>query len=621
MSATRSPRPTSLRLRILATTDLHANLCPYDYYSDGPRAGIGLVQLANEIETARAEVHGTLLFDNGDFLQGTPIGDMAAAQKAEPEDATHPVLQVMHSLTYNGGTVGNHEFNYGLPFLEKTVARANHPIVLANVVRAGGTADDTVFPPFAVFPHDLTDDTGATQTLNIGIIGFTPPQIMNWDNRFLRGKVEARDIVETARHFVPHMKAAGADLIIALCHSGIGPEAHRPMMENAAVPLAAIDGIDVILAGHTHQKFPDDTREASAAIDPINGSLHGKPAVMASFWGQTLGQIDLWLEWGNSAWRIARHHTTLRPTCADGPIPEKVRAAADEGHRATLDYIRAPVGRTLRPLHSYFSQLGMDHGLQVVADAQRDFMAGRLRDAGLDHLPLLSSVSPFKAGGHAGPLHYTDIPEGPVAIKNVADLYLYPNSICAVALTGAEIRDWLERAAGQFAQIRPDEGEQILLNPRFACYNFDVLDGLEYAFDLSQASRFDAVDGDLVDPAARRVVRMNYRGKPAADTDRFIVITNSYRAGGGGRFPHMSPDRIVHEAPQTNRDVVLDYIRRAAPLNPTPTKTWDFVPMGGVDVVFETGVGSTAYPEDAASAGLTPIGETDRGFMRYRLSL
>ena len=246
-------------LRLMETTDLHVHVFPYDYYSDKPRDTVGLSRVASIVKELRDEATNSLLLDNGDFLQGNPMGDYIAYERGMKEGDSHPIITAMNTVGFDAATIGNHEFNYGLDFLMKSMAGADFPAVLANVALETGASplqDKTLFKPYTIMDRTLTDGAGATHPIKIGFIGFVPPQIMNWDSRHLVGNVIARDIVETAKAYVPQMKEEGADIIIALSHSGIGPADAADGMENASVPLAAIDGIDAILTGHHHAEFP-----------------------------------------------------------------------------------------------------------------------------------------------------------------------------------------------------------------------------------------------------------------------------------------------------------------------------------------------------------------------------
>src|SRR5580700_666278 len=117
-SSLASPKPR-LRLRLLGLTDLHANLYPYDYYRDCPDHSVGLARAASLVAEARREVPNCLLFDDGDILQGTPLGDLAAEAIIADPKAVHPVIAAMNTLGYAVATLGNHDFNYGLEALRR----------------------------------------------------------------------------------------------------------------------------------------------------------------------------------------------------------------------------------------------------------------------------------------------------------------------------------------------------------------------------------------------------------------------------------------------------------------------------------------------------------------------
>ena len=303
-------------LRIMETTDLHVHIWPYDYYADRPRDTMGLARTAAHINQIRAEATNSVLYDNGDFLQGNPMGDYMAYERGMKEGDMHPIITALNTLNFDASTLGNHEFNYGLDFLMKSLAGANFPVISANVSKELGadpTKDVTLVAPYVLMDKEITDGAGATHKIKIGLIGFVPPQIMNWDRRHLEGNVNARDIVESAKAYVPVMKEAGADIIIALSHSGIAEAQHTEFMGNASVPLAAVDGIDAVLTGHHHNVFPSSTYEGMEAVDAVAGTIHGKPAAMGGFWGSHLGVIDLMLETSGGEWRVVSHSSEARP--------------------------------------------------------------------------------------------------------------------------------------------------------------------------------------------------------------------------------------------------------------------------------------------------------------------
>ncbi len=618
---TEYPPCAPVKLRVLATTDLHMQVRGWDYTADRAAPGMGLARIASLIAAASAEAPNALVLDCGDHLQGNPMGDLYAG-----EAGPHPMFAAMHAAGIEATTLGNHDFNYGLEALENALETAPFPVLCANVVRCGGD-NALLVPASTIFERRVQDAEGTEHALKIGLIGLCPPQIMMWDARHLAGRVEARDMIDAAAAHVPALRASGADIVIALSHSGILPGRRQPLQEQASLHLAQVQGIDVIVAGHQHRLFPGAEFAAEDGIDPDTGALHGVPTVMPGFWGTHLGVLDLDLVRGPDGWRVAGHGShlrpvaerngdgTLRPLVAEAPA---VLRATEAAHQRTLAHIRQPIGQTTARIASHFALVADDPAVQLVARAQAWAVSEALRGSDYADLPLISITSPFKAGGRAGPDHYHDIPEGPLRLRDAADLYLFPNAACALVLTGTQIADWLERSAGIFNQVAPGAQDAPLLAPGIATYNFDVAHGLRYTIDLSQPSRFDA-EGRRVAPDATRIRDLTHQGRPVDPRARFVVATNSYRAGGGGEFPIPADALRALVTDDSNRDMLVRWIRVQGTVDPATDPGWDFAPMPGTSLVFESV--PDADPSHAPRRRIDRAGPAPGGFARFRLHL
>jgi 2',3'-cyclic-nucleotide 2'-phosphodiesterase / 3'-nucleotidase len=614
-----------VKLRIMETTDIHVNLANYDYYQDTVTDKYGLAKTSTLIKQARAENPNNLLFDNGDLIQGNPLGDYVAKEDPLQDGETHPVYKAMNLLNYDTGNIGNHEFNYGLDFLETSLKGSNFPYVNANVYvddkDNDPTNDKNYFDPYQILDRTVVDADGEEHAIKVGVIGFVPPQIMQWDKGNLEGKVNAKDIIETANKFVPEMKSKGADIIVAIPHSGIGTVTSEGMEENATYDLSKVEGINAILFGHSHGVFPSESYKDIEGVDLTKGTINGVPSVMPGSWGDHLGLVDLELELKDGKWNVINTQASTRSILnPDGtPAVEADQAILDaikEDHEATVEWVRSAVGTTTAPINSYFALVEDDPSVQIVTNAQKWYVEKYIEGTEYDGIPVLSAGAPFKAGTRSNPDYYTDIPAGEIAIKNVSDLYLYPNTLQAVLLTGADVKEWLEMSAGQFHQIDPAKSEeQNLVNGEYRSYNFDIIDGVTYEIDVTKPAKYDP-EGVLVNKDSSRIKNLMFNGKPIDPNQQFIVATNNYRAS--GKFPGVKESEIIIKSPDENRNVIIDYIMEKKTIDPKADGNWSFAPItGNVNAVFETSVKAQNYIKD--SNMYTFLGEQDNGFGKYTI--
>jgi 2',3'-cyclic-nucleotide 2'-phosphodiesterase / 3'-nucleotidase len=615
--------PGEIALRLIATTDLHACLLSYDYCANRPVSGRGLAQIARQIALARAEVPNSLLLDNGDFLQGTPLADYVAT--APRRRRPHPVIAAFNALGYDAATLGNHEFNYGLPVLSSAIAAAKFPIVSANVaVRLGKSParDETFVPPFAVLPRTVVDSEGRPHRLRIGVIGFTPPQIEVWDRDHLAGRIRTRDILAAARAWLPRLKARGADIIVALAHSGIGAPDAENGAENAATALAALPEIDAVIAGHSHMIFPGPGFSANLSVDPVAGTLSGKPAVMPGHSGSHIGIIDLVLARDSRAgWSVRKSRARVTAASAGPSLAERLlRHEIDADHRATLAWSRRIIGETRVPLHTHFATIAPNASIDLIAAAKTDHVKRRLVGTKWEGMPVFSSIAPFRAGGRGGPQNFTDIKTGPIRMRSVSDLYHFPNTLVTLAMTGAQIADWLEQSAALFRQITPGARDAALLNEDVPSFTFEIIPGLTYEIDLAQPARFDAY-GLLINHSARRIRNLRHNGAPLDPKARVLLVTNNHRASRAKLQSASGAAMVALAEGARAQDVICDHIRRERFVGAEPLRTWSFVPMPQTTVTLATGEGAAAHLGDIASFRPEILRDTEDGFRHYRLHL
>jgi len=637
------PSGSHLQLALLETTDLHANVLSYDYFKLAEDRNIGFERAAELILAARKEFENSLTFDAGDTVQGTALADWQALVKPLPCDGELAIYKSMDALGYDAGTIGNHEFNYGLKFLSQVTGTPYNiagvpvekckgprfPLVLSNVF---STKDGKpLYAPWRVLTRTFRARTpdGALRdvTLRVGLIGLTPPGIMEWDKRNLEGKVSVMGVVEAAQKYLPEVQKAGVDLVIAIVHGGIDASPYRSTgTENAAWHLAAVPGIDAMLLGHSHAIFPNPSDAKSRyahlpEVDNERGFVRGVPAVMGNFYGSNIGVIELSLNFNHGRWQVDRGTTHAEVRSVRNADRSYVEPDADIAplvrpeHEGTIAYVKTPIGSSDFDMSTYFVAAGDISALQIVNAAERDYVEKYIK-ANMPQLagvPVLGATSVFKAG-FGGPKDYTDVKAGPLAINNAADLYLYPNTLNAVKIDGAGVKAWLEKSAGWFNRIDPNKAEaQDLLNSHVPTYLFDVLQGdLAYVIDVTR-------------PLGERIVELRYRGQPVRPDQPFIVATNNYRASGGGNFPGLDGSNVVIPAPDLNRDVLIAYVRDARQITRTRfgnDRNWRFAKVRTAGpVTFKSAAGKLEIARAAGIDNVTQLKDNGDGTAVYSLDL
>jgi 2',3'-cyclic-nucleotide 2'-phosphodiesterase/3'-nucleotidase len=554
-------------LVLLSTTDVHNRLYPYDYYTRS-EIGYGLARLKPIIDSVRAANRGsTYLFDSGDLLQGNPLGFVYARYQG---DKPNPVIRAMNLLGYDAATIGNHEYNYGVPHLENAVAQARFPFLSGNTFKAG--TNEHAFKPYALIPH--VSPVG--DTILIGVTGNTPPGVAVWDRASVEGKLEFRDIVASLKPIVAEMKTRGADVVVIASHGGFEGTSYDTVgsglpAENAGARLArVVPDIDVILMGHTHQQVADTT---------INGVLF----TQAGMWAQALAAATLTLEQvRTNEWRVVEKHARLlRPDSAraDTAFLDSLRWE----HERTVEYVSSPIGR---------------------ATARMDAREARSRDTPI--ADFINEVQRKRTGAElsATPVFSlrSALPQGQLTVADVAGLYVYDNTLKAISITGEQLRAYLEKSAEYFRSWPVKPGET-LINPDVRGYNYDIISGVDYVIDLTK-------------PVGQRITQLLYEGQSVKPDQSFTIALNNYRQSGGGGFAMLSSAPVVYDKQEGVRELLIEEIqnsgRRAGGESAVGTaiapddyfkRNWRILPEVAESVVQAELRAETAAPTKASGGG------------------
>lgn len=346
--------PTKAKLKILETTDIHANILDYDYKNQKRTIDFGLSRTASLIQKIRSQSENTLLFDVGDVIKGNALAEFIAKSNLLNLTDIHPAYKTMNLLEYDAATVGNHEFNYGIDFLMKSLTGADFPVVNSNIYVDDHNSmeeDDLhFFNPYVILPQSIRTEEGKEETLNVGVIGLLTPIAAEWDKEYFKGNLIIKNMSETAAELVPKMKKEGADLIIALVHAGLQSDgALKEKQGNNVVDVSMVEGIDVLLFGHSHGLFPKNGEKNTDVINHQAGTINGKPTVQAGFWGNHLGIIDLTLEKRAGEWKITASKSQAKPIIRiinDKKVPvvspyQPIEYLMKPYHEQTLEYIKS----------------------------------------------------------------------------------------------------------------------------------------------------------------------------------------------------------------------------------------------------------------------------------------
>lgn len=535
-----------MKLTVFATTDVHGAVYPYNYFDNAPKEN-SLLKLKSYIEKYKQENNEetVITVDNGDLIQGDVWSDYDSinAKEALVPDIINEMYDVIG--------LGNHEFNFGLPFLNEFYKQVKVPIVNANVDFLDSDLKGKIKPSY------IMEVTAAEGPLKIGFLSVVPTQILKWDKFHLENRVTAEAMTEAVKRTADQLKSAGADIIILLSHTGMSKADNDlgQFGENQAVLMAMMEHIDGIVFGHTHDVFPNGNLLVSDdRIDIEKGTFNSIPMVQPGVSATHLGKLNFDLEYKNESWHITDASSGIL-NAEDITLKDDELVKYQASHDKVKAYLNTPIGHTDHSLNTYFTRVMPSRGVQIVAEAVV-WYTSQLTELKGNKLPILGFNSAVKVG-RDGAHDFTDIPVGPLTITDSINLYKHANTLLVIKITGKELKEWLEWAASSFNDYSADE----ILQPNhsrdgFPGYNFDAFFDLDYTFDLTKPARYESSAHQISD--SERVVKLSYQGKEIEAADEFIVPANNYKVA---YVPFLRNQEVIYESVLSVRDIVTEYIK------------------------------------------------------------
>jgi 2',3'-cyclic-nucleotide 2'-phosphodiesterase/3'-nucleotidase len=529
---------------VLATTDLHGNLVPTDYFTDKP-ASRGLAKIATLIHEVRREAPNVILVDCGDTIQGTPLETVYQSYVNQgrlpmrlrfvgPPLRHDPMMAIMNRLGYAATVLGNHDFNFGLKSLERARRDARFPWLSANTEVEPG-AKVRPFLPYTV------QETGGAK---VAIVGLTTPAIPHWEQPENYKGYRFTDAAQTAKSVVAALRRdAHPDLVIAAVHAGLGRPGRRRVAreppENMVLEIAEnVPGIDAIVFGHSHQQL---------AGDGVNGVLLVQPRN----WGMSLARIDFTLNDAGGRWHVTAKTARLIPVHADTPADAEILALARPYHELAERFLDTPVAR---------SEVNMDG-----------------RTARFEDTPLVDAIQTVQLAAAGADVSFASlffrgvaIRRGPVTVRQIAALYVYDNELYAIEGDGKMVKEALENSARYFLRC-PDAAcsHGPLINRGVAGFNYDMAEGVSYRIDLTR-------------PAGDRIIDLRWRGRPLDPNQKLRIAVNNYRAGGSGGYGMFRGAKVLWESNRDIRSLIVDYYSRRHALPARASENWRIVPAQAV---------------------------------------
>lgn len=526
ISANAATQNESVNLQILTTTDTHGRFLPYDYAVNAADNTGSLAQISTAVKDLKAKNPNTILVDAGDSLQDN-------SQALFINDKNNPMIEAMNKIGYDTFTLGNHEFNYGMPTLKNIIKQVKGTVLCGNVYDTDGKTRIAA-------PYTIVNKGG----VKVGIIGMVTPNITKWDSVNLKGYKVTNPVDET-KAAIAELKKENVDIIVAVDHIGENQE-YGTEGSSAIEILEQCPEITAFVAAHFHTKIVNDyyydhkiyslnvkdntvstlTKDGkmgkATVADYEKAKANGTVIVEASKWAKAIGQININLTKdskgkyavANKAKDITTSIYEIAPK--NGTVvkeDEEIVKLLKDYHNRAIDDANTLIG-TLKdgnltppneikgvdqaklqptPMLSLINKVQMYYGEKVA-----------------NHKIDVSSAAVFKDG--------QNILEGPIKKCDTANIYKFDNTLYALKITGSQLKKYMEWSYSYYNKYNPGD-LTVSFNPTTPGYNFDMFAGVKYNVDISK------------DIGNRIVNLTRMDGSKINDSDELYLTVNNYRGG------------------------------------------------------------------------------------------
>lgn len=483
-------------ITILATSDVHGFIYPYNYASNDDK-NMGYAKINSLIKSIKDE--NTILIDNGDVLEGSPL--MFYHMRYFKDDVA-PVSKVINKMNYDFINIGNHDYNYGEDVLLRHLNNTGSTCITCNILYK-----DKPLGSYQI--KDVGDK-------KLAFFGLTTQYIPHWEKEEHIKDSKFLDAYDTAKKIVEEIKSKEkVDYIICVYHGGFERDLNTGEAIEALTNedegyriLKDIDGIDILISGHQHRS--------------LSGKAFNKVYTQTVDEGRNIASIDIDLNTGDITPLL------IEPTLkADEEITNLVIDKEDK----CQEWLDSPLGESRVDLTIKDEDEGRLHKSQAITFinlVQKD-----ISKADLSATALFSNATGFKKE---------------ISMRDLVSTYTFPNTLVVKEVSGKVLKEYLEKNA-EFFEIKD---EKIVVSdkyiyPKLQKFNYDMVDGINYTIKVSN-------------PIGNRIISLTYKDKDVKDDDMFTIVMNNYRASGGGDFNMIAKAKTIKEIQRSVVEIIADYI-------------------------------------------------------------